>query len=105
MSALLDRFLRYVKIDTHSNEETAGHTPSTENQWDLARMLEQELKDIGMQNVLLNEKCFLTAELPSNSSKDLPTIGFLAHMDTTPDFNGEGVNPQIVADYDGKTFP
>lgn len=105
MSALLDRFLRYVKINTRSNEETADHTPSTENQWDLARILEQELKDISMQNVLLNEKCFLTAELPSNSSKDLPTIGFLAHMDTTPDFNGEGVNPQIVADYDGKNIP
>lgn len=105
MSVLLDRFLRYVKINTRSNEETADHTPSTENQWDLARLLEQELKDIGIQNVLLNEKCFLTAELPANSSKDLPTIGFLAHMDTSPDFNADGVNPQIVEKYDGKDIP
>ena len=105
MSALLDRFLRYVKINTRSNEETAEHTPSTENQWDLARMLEQELKDIGLHNVLLNEKCFLTAELPSNSSKNPPTIGFLAHMDTTPYFNGKGVNPQIIEGYDGKDIP
>lgn len=105
MSALLDRFLRYVKVNTQSNEETADHTPSTENQWELARLLEQELRDIGMQNVHLNKKCFLTAELPSNSSKDLPVIGFLAHMDTTPDFNGEGVNPQIIENYDGKDIP
>jgi tripeptide aminopeptidase len=105
MSVLLDRFIRYAKIDTRSNEETADHTPSTENQWELARLLEQELKDIGLKNVRLNEKCFLTAELPSNSSKNLPTIGFLAHMDTTPDFIGKGVNPQIIENYDGKDIP
>jgi len=102
MSALLDRFLRYVKINTRSNEEVTDQTPTTEIQWDLARLLEQELKDIGMQNVHLNEKCFLTAALPSNSSKELPTIGFLAHIDTSTDFNGEGVNPQIIENYDGK---
>lgn len=105
MTALLDRFLRYIKVNTQSNEETADHTPSTENQWDLAHLLEQELKDIGLKNVFLDEKCFLTAELPSNSSKRLPTIGFLAHMDTSPDFNGEGVNPQIIKDYDGTDIP
>jgi len=102
MSALLDRFLRYVKINTRSNEEVTDRTPTTEIQWDLARLLEKELKDIGMQNVHLNEKCFLTAALPSNSSKELPTIGFLAHIDTSTDFNGEGVNPQIIENYDGK---
>jgi len=102
MSALLDRFLRYVKINTRSNEEVTDQTPTTEIQWDLARLLEQELKDIGMQNVHLNEKCFLTAALPSNSNKELPTIGFLAHIDTSTDFNGEGVNPQIIENYDGK---
>jgi len=71
MSALLDRFLRYVKINTRSDEEVTDRTPTTEIQWDLARLLEQELKDLGMQNVHLNEKCFLTAALPSNSSKDI----------------------------------
>ncbi len=106
MSALLDRFLRYAKINTRSDEEVTDRTPTTENQWGLARLLEQELKDIGMQDVLLNEKCFLTAALPSNStSKELPTIGFLAHIDTSVDFNGEGVNPQIIENYDGGDIP
>ena len=105
MSVLLDRFLRYVKINTRSDEEVIDRTPTTETQWDLARLLEQELNDIGMQNVHLNEKCFLTATLPSNSSKELPTIGFLAHIDTSPDFSGEGVNPQIIENYNGKDIP
>jgi len=105
MSALLDRFLRYVKINTRSDEEVTDRTPTTENQWGLARLLEQELKDIGMGDVHLNEKCFLTAALPSNSSKELPTIGFLAHIDTSTDFNGEGVSPQIIENYDGKDIP
>jgi len=105
MSALLDRFLRYVKINTRSNEEVTDRTPTTENQWDLARLLEQELQDMGMRDVHLNEKCFLTAALPSNSSKELPTIGFLAHIDTSTDFKGEGVSPQIIENYDGKDVP
>jgi tripeptide aminopeptidase len=105
MSALLDRFLRYVKINTRSDEEVTNRTPTTENQWDLARLLEQELKDMGIGDVHLNEKCFLTAALPSNSSRELPTIGFLAHIDTSVDFNGEGVSPQIIENYDGKDIP
>ena len=106
MSALLDRFLRYVKINTRSDEEVTDRTPTTENQWNLARLLEHELKDLRMGDVHLNEKCFLTAALPSNSSsKDLPTIGFLAHIDTSVDFNGEGVNPQIIENYDGGDIP
>ena len=102
MSALLDRFLRYVKINTRSDEEVTDRTPTTENQWDLARLLEHELKDLGMGDVHLNEKCFLTAALPSNSSRKLPTIGFLAHIDTSVDFNGAGVSPQIIENYDGQ---
>jgi len=105
MSVLLDRFLRYVKINTRSDEEVTDRTPTTENQWDLAHLLEQELKDMRMEDVHLNEKCFLTAALPSNSSKELPTIGFLAHIDTSTDFNGEGVSPQIIKNYDGKDIP
>ena len=105
MSTLLDRFLRYVKINTRSDEDVTDRTPTTENQWDLARILEQELIDMGMQDVHLNEKCFLTASLPSNSNKKLPTIGFMAHIDTSSDFSGEGVKPQIIENYDGKDIP
>ena len=89
-------FLRYVKVNTKSNEDISDRTPTTDNQWDLARLLEKELTDLGLQDVLLNEQCYLTATLPSNTKKKLPTIGFLAHIDTSPDFSGEGVNPQII---------
>ena len=105
MQDILDRFIRYAKINTRSDENVTDHTPSTENQWDLARMLEKELKDLGMQDVLLNEKCFLTATLPANTDKKLPVIGFLAHMDTSPDFAAEGVSPQIIENYDGGDIP
>ena len=105
MPDLLHRFIRYAKINTRSNEEITDRTPTTENQWKLARLLEQELKDMGMQDIFLNEKCFLTAALPSNTSKDLPTIGFLAHIDTAPDFSADSVNPQIIENYDGKDIP
>ena len=102
MSKLLDRFIRYAKINTRSELDISDRTPTTDNQWDLARLLEQELKEIGMQEVVLNEKCFLFATLPATSSKKIPTIGFLAHIDTAGDFNGAGVNPQIIKNYDGK---
>ena len=105
MQDILDRFIRYAKINTRSDENVTDHTPSTENQWDLARLLEKELKDLGMQDVLLNEKCFLTATLPANTDKKLPVIGFLAHMDTSPDFAAEGVSPQIIKNYDGGDIP
>jgi len=105
MPDILDRFLRYVKINTQSDESVSDRTPSTENQWQLARLLEEELNQLGLQDVLLNDKCFLTATLPANVNQDLPVIGFLAHMDTSPDFNGEGVNPQIIERYDGSDIP
>ena len=101
MPALLDRFMRYVKINTRSDEKVTERIPTTQNQWDLARLLESELKDMGMEDVHLNKQCFLTAALAANSNKDLPTIGFLAHIDTSPDFNAEGINPQIIENYDG----
>jgi len=100
--SLQERFLRYVAVNTRSNDEITDKTPSTENQWDLARLLEKELKEMGLQDVTLNEKCFVTATLPANTDKEIPVIGFLAHMDTSPDFNGEGVKPQIIENYDGK---
>jgi tripeptide aminopeptidase len=68
-------------------------------------MLEKELNEMGMQDVKLNEKCFVTATLPANADKAIPVIGFLAHMDTSPEFNGENVHPQIIKDYDGKDIP
>ena len=101
MPDVLDRFLRYVKINTRSDEEITERTPTTDVQWDLARLLEAELKELGMEDVLLNEKCFLTATLPANTDRDVPVIGFLAHMDTSPDFSAEGVNPQVIENYDG----
>ena len=105
MAEILERFLRYVKINTRSDEDVADRTPSTEVQWDLARLLEGELRELGLQNIELNEQCFLTATLPANTDKDLPVIAFLAHMDTSPDFNGANVNPQIIENYDGGEIP
>ena len=105
MQPILDRFIRYAKVNTRSNEEIADRTPTTENQWDLARMLEKELNAMGMQDVHLNEKCFLTATLPANSEKKIPVIGFLAHMDTSGDFNAENIQPQVIENYDGKDIP
>ena len=105
MSDLLERFLRYVRINTRSDEEVTDRTPSTEVQWDLARQLEQELKEIGLQDVQLNSQCFLTATLPANTDKNIPVIGFLAHMDTSPDYNAEGISPQVIENYDGNPIP
>ncbi len=105
MQPLLDRFIRYTKINTRSNEEIGGRTPTTDGQWDLARLLENELNAMGMEDVLLNEKCFLTATLPANIDKEIPVIGFLAHIDTSGDFSAENVNPQIIENYDGSAIP
>jgi len=102
MQPVLERFIRYAKINTRSNEEITDRTPTTENQWDLARLLESELSDMGMQDVQLNEQCFLTATLPANIDKDVPVIGFLAHLDTSGDFSAENVQPQVIENYDGK---
>ena len=98
---LKDRFLRYVRINTCSDEDINDHTPSTDIQFDLAQVLVKELKELGMQDVQLNEKCFVTATLPANTDKNIPVIGFLAHLDTSPDFNSENVSPQIIEKYDG----
>ncbi|WP_116225372.1 peptidase T [Pelolinea submarina] len=105
MTEVLDRFLRYIKINTQSDEFILDRTPTTDVQWDLARLLEKELKDLGLQDVELNEQCFLTATLPATTDKKLPVIGFLAHIDTSPDFNGEGIKPQIIEHYDGGDIP
>ena len=97
---IIDRFTSYAKIDTQSNE-ISDTTPSTPGQWTLLRMLEEELKQIGMQEVNLDENGYLMATLPANTEKDVPVIGFLAHVDTATDFTGKNVQPQIVEHYDG----
>ncbi|MCL5246017.1 peptidase T [Cellulophaga sp. 20_2_10] len=101
MQDILDRFLSYVKIDTQS-DASSNTTPSTTKQWDLANKLVTELKEIGMQDVTIDENAYIMATLPSNVDKEVPTIGFVAHFDTTPDFSGTNVNPQIIRNYDGK---
>lgn len=98
---ITQRFLKYVTIDTESDPNNPAF-PSTEKQWDLAKVLEQELKDIGLQDVVLDENCYIMATLPSNLNYDVPTIGFVAHIDTSPDFTGKNVHPQIIENYDGK---
>ncbi|MBE0663191.1 MAG: peptidase T [Bacteroidales bacterium] len=97
---LLERFLRYVKIDTRS-DDTSSTFPSTEKQWNLARLLIDELKDMGMQEVSIDKYGYVMATLPSNLDKTVPVIGFLAHVDTSPEMSGENVNPQIVENYQG----
>jgi tripeptide aminopeptidase len=80
---LLERFLRYVKINTRS-DDTSSTFPSTECQWNLARLLYDELQQFGLQDVSIDEHAYVMATLPSNIDKDVPVIGFLAHMDTSP---------------------
>jgi len=105
MTEVLDRFLRYITINTQSDDSISDRTPTTDKQWDLARLLEKELKDLGLQDVHVNEQCFLTAVLPANTQKKIPAIGFLAHLDTSHDFNGAGVKAQIIEKYDGQDIP
>ena len=97
---LKDRFLKYVKFETRSDEKSET-IPSTPTQLEFAKILARELEEIGMENVYVNDACFVNATLPGNIDKDVPVIGFIAHMDTA-DFNANNVNPQIVENYDGK---
>ncbi len=100
MQHIIDRFISYVTIDTESDPNSEA-TPSTAKQWDLANKLVEELKAIGMQDVTIDDKAYIMATLPSNVSHEVPTIGFVSHFDTTPDFTGKDVKPQIVKNYDG----
>ena len=97
---LVERFLTYVKIDTQSDENSQT-CPSTEKQFDLLNLLKEELQSIGMEEITLDENGYLFATLPANTEKTVPTIGFLAHVDTATDFTGKNVNPQIVENYGG----
>ena len=97
---LKDRFLKYVKFETRSDEKSET-IPSTPTQLEFAKILAKELEEIGMENVYVNDACFVNATLPGNIDKDVPVIGFIAHMDTA-DFNATNVNPKIVENYDGE---
>lgn len=97
---LIERLTRYAKIDTQSNASSTT-CPSTEGQWDLLHVLEKELAEIGLEEITLDENGYLFASLPSNTDKEIPTIGFLAHVDTATDYTGKNVNPQRIDNYDG----
>ncbi len=97
---VLDRFISYISIDTQSDPESKS-TPSTEKQWILANKLAKELEEMGMQEVSIDENAYVMATLPANIEKECPVIGFVSHFDTSPDFNGANINPQIIENYDG----
>lgn len=101
MQHIIDRFISYVTIDTESDPNSKT-TPSTEKQWNLANKLVEELKAIGLTDVTIDDKAYIMATLPSNVDHEVPTIGFVSHFDTSPDFSGANVKPQIVENYDGK---
>ena len=98
---LTDRFLKYISFDTQSSEENEAQRPSTQKQFELARYLKGELESLGLQDVEMDEHAYVYATLPANTEKTIPTIGFIAHMDTSPDCSGENVKPRIIKDYDG----
>lgn len=100
MEKILDRFLRYVAVDTQSDPESESQ-PSSARQLDLLKMLRDELKAMGVE-AELDEYGYVMASIPSNCGKDVPTVGFIAHVDTAPDASGKDIRPQIVKDYDGK---
>lgn len=101
MKKLVERFLHYVKFDTQSDELT-NLTPSTPNQMTFAKELRKELESMGLDNISLDANCYLMATLPANTDKKVPTIGFIAHMDTSPDMSGHHVNPRILKYEGGK---
>src|SRR5690606_27602235 len=101
MQDIINRFISYVTVDTES-DPNSDTTPSTAKQRDLANQLVEELKSIGLEDVTIDENAYIMATLPSNVDYEVPTIGFVSHFDTTPDFTGANVKPQIIENYDGK---
>lgn len=101
---VIERFLKYVTFDTQSDEST-GVTPSTPKQMVFAQYLKTELEELGLKGISLDENGYLFATLPSNVDHEVPVVGFIAHMDTSPDMSGENVKPRIVEKYDGKDIP
>jgi tripeptide aminopeptidase len=99
-SSVLNRFLNYISIDTKS-DDASETTPSTEKQFKLAHVLVDELKKLGLTDAAVDDKCYVMATLPANTKKNIPVIGFIAHMDTAPDMSGENIKPQTISNYDG----
>ena len=97
---IIERFISYVKIDSQSNADSEA-TPSTKIQWDIANKLVQDLKDIGLSRVSIDKNAYIYATLPSNIKKKCPIIGFISHFDTSPDFSGTNIKPQIIENYNG----
>lgn len=101
MEKLIERFIRYARMNTQSGNDSGTH-PSTARQVDFARLLEAELREIGLSDVSLSDTCYITATLPSNIETNVPVVGFIAHMDTSPDMTAENVRPKRIVNYDGK---
>ena len=100
MANVVERFLRYVKVDTQSKEE--GPVETTLGQLELAQILVNELQELGLKDISLDENGYVMAFMPANTDKSIPTLGFIAHMDTSPDISGQGINPKVVENYDGR---
>ncbi|MBQ3460941.1 MAG: peptidase T [Solobacterium sp.] len=100
-----ERMIRYCRIDTQSDPANEDVTPSSQKQFDLARLLENELREMGMADVVLDEHCYVYAKLPSNLDYETKTVGFIAHMDTAPDYSGTDVKPRIIECFDGNDIP
>ncbi|CAM3238160.1 peptidase T [Filibacter tadaridae] len=98
---LIERLVRYAKFDTQSDADSTS-TPSTSGQWNLLHELQKELSEIGLEEITLDENGYLFASLPTNTDRDVPVIGFLAHVDTATEFTGKNVKPQLIEHYDGK---
>ncbi|KEI06780.1 peptidase T [Clostridium botulinum] len=101
METVVEKFLKYIKFDTKSSEESST-TPSTKGQIKLAKELAKELKEMGLSEVSVDDKAYVMATLPSNMDKKVPTIGFISHMDTSPEISGKDIKPKFVENYDGK---
>lgn len=101
MSNVVEKFINYISFDTRSNEEVET-VPTTSGQLVLGKALVKELEEMGMKEVSIDENGYVMATLPSNTTKEIPTIGFIAHMDTSPEISGKNINPKFIEDYDGK---
>ena len=104
METVTDRFLRYISFETTSNENSTTH-PSSLKELDLSRVLVEEMKAIGIADASLDEKGYVMGSIPSNLDREVPAIGFIAHVDTSPDASGKDIKPQFVRDYDGSDIP
>ena len=100
---ILTRFLKYISYNTQSDENSNTY-PSTPALMDFANLLAEELKVIGLENIVCNSYGIVMAQLPANTDKNIPSIGFIAHMDTSPDFSGADIHPQIIENYNGERY-